>query len=339
MILFLIQINCLFKNMMKISICVPVYGVEKFIERCSRSILEQDYFDLDIIFVDDKSNDLSVSILKKIINDYPSRKEQVRIIRHSENKGLAEARNTAVANAKGDFLIHVDGDDYIDGNFISSLVNEQKKRNFDIVFGSSKIIREGEIFKRVVPYDVSRQDLMINILSLKIPHNVWGVLIKTSLYRDYDIKNIVGINNTEDLQIIPKLIYHAKSFSSINNAFYFYDCSSNGESYTNKPRISSSTQSWITFEELFRFFKNTNPLFLEALNRGLALNIAMQMIRWSQYKEEYNYYDELVSKAKKVNYHTLFRLPIKYSMVLLLKKRFLINFIVLVSKKITHILK
>lgn len=65
----------------------------------------------------------------------------------------------------------------------------------------------------------------------------------------------------------------------------------------------------------------------------------MQMIRWSQYKEEYNYYDELVSKAKKVSYHTLFRLPIKYRMVLLLKKRFLINFIVQVSKKITHILK
>ena len=68
--------------------------------------------------------------------------------------------------------------------------NEQKKRNFDIVFGSYKIIREGEIFKRVVPYNVSRQDLMINILSLKIPHNMCGVLIKTSLYRDYDIKNM-----------------------------------------------------------------------------------------------------------------------------------------------------
>lgn len=323
----------------KVSMLIPIYGVEKFIERCAISLFEQTYQNIEYIFVNDCTNDDSINVLERVINRYPNRKPFVRIINHAQNKGLAEARNTAVANAKGDFLIHVDGDDYIEGNFISSLVNEQKKCNFDIVFGTCKIIRESEIFKRMVPYDVSRQDLIINILSLKIPHNVWGVLIKTSLYRDYDIKNIVGINNTEDLQIIPKLIYHAKSFSSVNNAFYFYDCSSNGESYTNKPRISSSTQSWTTFEELFRFFKNTNPLFLEALNQGLALNIAMQMIRWSQYKEEYNYYDELVSKAKKVNYHILFKLPIKYRIVLLLKKRFLINFIVQVSKKITHILK
>lgn len=323
----------------KVSMLIPIYGVEKFIERCAISLFEQTYQNIEYIFVNDCTKDDSINVLERVINRYPNRKPFVRIINHAQNKGLAEARNTAVANAKGDFLIHVDGDDYIEGNFISSLVNEQKKCNFDIVFGTCKIIRESEIFKRMVPYDVSRQDLIINILSLKIPHNVWGVLIKTSLYRDYDIKNIVGINNTEDLQIIPKLIYHAKSFSSVNNAFYFYDCSSNGESYTNKPRISSSTQSWTTFEELFRFFKNTNPLFLEALNQGLALNIAMQMIRWSQYKEEYNYYDELVSKAKKVNYHILFKLPIKYRIVLLLKKRFLINFIVQVSKKITHILK
>lgn len=323
----------------KVSMLIPIYGVEKFIERCAISLFEQTYQNIEYIFVNDCTKDDSINVLERVINRYPNRKPFVRIINHAQNKGLAEARNTAVANAKGDFLIHVDGDDYIEGNFISSLVNEQKKCNFDIVFGTCKIIRESEIFKRMVPYDVSRQDLIINILSLKIPHNVWGVLIKTSLYRDYDIKNIVGINNTEDLQIIPKLIYHAKSFSSVNNAFYFYDCSSNGESYTNKPRISSSTQSWTTFEELFRFFKNTNPLFLEALNQGLALNIAMQMIRWSQYKEEYNYYDELVSKAKKVNYHILFKLPIKYRIVLLLKKRFLINFIVQVSKKNTHILK
>ena len=71
----------------KVSILVPVYGVEQYIERCARSLFEQDYENLEYIFVDDCSPDHSIELLEKTLCDYPKRKEQVRIIRHEKSVG------------------------------------------------------------------------------------------------------------------------------------------------------------------------------------------------------------------------------------------------------------
>ena len=98
---------------MKVSILVPVYGVEKYIERCARSLFEQTYEDLEYIFVDDCSPDNSIEILKNTLENYPKRKEQVKIIHHDKNQGLSGARNTALSHATGDYVIFVDSDDEV----------------------------------------------------------------------------------------------------------------------------------------------------------------------------------------------------------------------------------
>lgn len=74
-----------------VSILVPVYGVEKYIERCARSIFEQKYRNPDIVFVDDCTPDKSIDILKRVLEDYPKRKAQTRIIRHEQNRGFASS--------------------------------------------------------------------------------------------------------------------------------------------------------------------------------------------------------------------------------------------------------
>ena len=88
-----------------VSILVPVYGVEKYIERCARSLFEQTYENLEYIFVDDCTPDKSIEILKRVIEDYPNRKNQVRIIHHEHNRGLAAARNTALDAATSEFYL------------------------------------------------------------------------------------------------------------------------------------------------------------------------------------------------------------------------------------------
>ena len=110
---------------MKVSILIPVYGVEKYIERCARSIFEQTYQNLDIVFVDDCTPDKSIEILRRVLDDYPERKAQTRIIRHEHNQGLAAARNTAVAAATGTFLTHVDSDDWLELDAVEELVKKQ----------------------------------------------------------------------------------------------------------------------------------------------------------------------------------------------------------------------
>ena len=107
--------------MYKVSIVIPVYNVEKYIERCVRSLFEQTLDDIEYIFVDDCSPDQSVAVLQSTLQDYPNRKESVRIIRHKENKGVAVARNAGINAAQGKYLIHCDSDDWVDANPIIRL--------------------------------------------------------------------------------------------------------------------------------------------------------------------------------------------------------------------------
>ena len=95
-----------------VSILVPVFNVEGYIERCARSLFEQTYSNLEFVFVDDCSPDDSMKILGRIVEDYPIRKDAVRIIRHDHNRGLAASRNTALDNASGFFVCTVDSDDW-----------------------------------------------------------------------------------------------------------------------------------------------------------------------------------------------------------------------------------
>ena len=96
-----------------VSVLVPVYNVEAYIARCARSILVQTYSNLEFIFVDDGCTDSSIDILKVIIDESSRYKDKCTIIHHGQNKGLAAARNTAIANCHGEFVFHVDHSLYI----------------------------------------------------------------------------------------------------------------------------------------------------------------------------------------------------------------------------------
>ena len=105
-----------------VSICVPIYGVEKYIERCAVTLFEQTYDNLEYIFVNDCTTDDSMAILEEVISRYPARSSAVRIIAHEKNRGLAAARNTTVENCTGEFILHVDSDDYIENNTLLLVV-------------------------------------------------------------------------------------------------------------------------------------------------------------------------------------------------------------------------
>ena len=96
----------------KVSILVPIYGVEKYIERCVRSLFEQSFTDIEYIFVNDCTKDSSMVILNKLIKEYEEKKGSIKIINHEKNGGLAASRITALKNATGEFitflsLIHI----------------------------------------------------------------------------------------------------------------------------------------------------------------------------------------------------------------------------------------
>lgn len=210
-------------NEIKVSILVPVYNAEKYISRCAESIFEQTYNNLEIIFVNDKTPDKSIEIIKNVLKNYPNRKNQTNIISHGKNKGVSATRNTLIKNATGDYVLWVDADDFIENNTVDTLVKNALQNNSDIVcFGTTVYSINGKknlpIFSGTNPHD-----LIIDLLSGRIFTVLWGNLIKRQLFLDNNITFIEGLDIGEDMLVLIKLLYHSKIISTENRILYYYD--------------------------------------------------------------------------------------------------------------------
>lgn len=209
-----------------VSVLIPVYGVEKFIEKCARSLFEQTMQDgIEFIFVDDCSPDNSISVLKNVLNEYPNRKAQVTIIRHPENRGLAEARKTAVKASRGDFLIHCDSDDWVECDMYERLWTEANKLGADIV--GCDIIKEqidgSHIFKNRFDLPNEKQfELMLNAGYSPVERYLWCRLFRKSLYDKLNFENpAVGL--WEDVCVSIPLHYLAKKIGYVAAPLYHYN--------------------------------------------------------------------------------------------------------------------
>ena len=210
------------KESILVSIAVPIFGVEKYIERCAISLFEQTYQNIEYVFVNDCTKDNSIHLLNSIINRYPKRKPFVKVINHEFNRGLGNTRNTAINNCRGDFVLSVDSDDWLELDAVEKLIEKQVEENADIVYGN--IILNDNIRSKnfMVPDCKNKDQLLIHVLSQEYHHEVCSRLIKRSLYIDYNIKVEDGCNVGEDWQVLPRLIYYAKKISFINTDIYHY---------------------------------------------------------------------------------------------------------------------
>lgn len=257
----------------KVSILVPIYGVEKFIERCAVSLFEQTYQNIEYIFVNDCTKDSSIKVLERVIERYPNRKPFVRIINHTQNKGLAGARNTAIVNATGEFVMHVDSDDYVDKVIVSKAIDKELKTDADIVIIDFKKASPG--FSKITKYASFDypEEYCLAVLARKNSNSIWAKLIRRTLYVDNDIKCIEGCNQGEDFQIVPILLYYAKRIVNLQEPLYYYDCSNEG-AYSNSFTISKHDQNWDSMNSVKSFFEYKGPAYRYAVDCGRMRQIA-----------------------------------------------------------------
>lgn len=208
--------------MVKVSIIVPIYGVEKYIEKCARSIFEQSYSNLEIIFVDDCTPDKSVDILKGVLKQYPDKQSKTKILTYSKNRGLAGARKFGLEHAQGDYFLQLDSDDFIEHHMVETLVAEAEKTDADIVICDYYLVAEACKSKISVSPFLNSKDCLCQILKGQVHSGVWNKLVKASLYRKYHIAPIEGLNMREDLSVMYRLLYFAKKLAYINQPFYNY---------------------------------------------------------------------------------------------------------------------
>lgn len=304
----------------KVSIGVPIYGVEKYIERCVRSLLEQTYKNIEYIFIDDCGKDESINILLKTLNEYPNKKNQVRIIRHDYNKGLAEARNTFIKNATGEFVIHVDSDDFIDTTLTEKVVKSQMETNADIVTAGACGYHDGQLFSFTNASNTIPHSYLVEILKGHALPRIWGRLIRRSLYDNYGIHCERGVNMGEDKYVISQLLYYASKIAFLKENLYFYTMSACG-SYTSIFKPDVAFQSLRTRRLLESFFMNKKEVFLEALNSTKALAAACYINDCARFNEFGDFYREARMFANELTLVQCKEIPFYRRIVLHIKNK------------------
>ena len=217
---------------MKVSILVPVYGVEKYIAECAESLFSQTYGEIEYIFCDDCTPDGSMEVLRGVMEKHPERKEHVTLLRNESNSGLGYTRKRLTEALQTDYFMIVDSDDKLPLDAVEKLVEGMKKNDTDVVSGAYCEFANGKKGKTKMPAKRSREDFQRLLLCQNVISNpVWGRLFKAKVLSDVKDLFLKGIDYSEDFCAMARLCAVA-SFSSIDDEVYCYR-TDNISSYTN----------------------------------------------------------------------------------------------------------
>lgn len=199
----------------KVSVIIPVYNVQDYIEECICSIAKQTYRDIEILAVNDGSKDNSRKILEKL------QKEDKRIIiLDKENGGLSDARNYGIKHSTGDYYLFVDGDDLVHEDTVQELFDALKKTDSDIAVSDMEYFYEDSNERKYSSggeFDTTSCIDKPQLISIN--NSACNKLFKKELFNDecFPIHKYY-----EDLALIPILLYKAKKVTKVNRAFYYY---------------------------------------------------------------------------------------------------------------------
>lgn len=256
--------NCL------VSIIVPVYNVEDYIDRCITSLVNQTYSNIEIIIVNDGSEDKSV----KICESY--KKRNIKII-HQKNLGLSEARNTGIKNASGKYILFVDSDDYIENNSVEILANAFLNKDIDVVCANAIREEPGKNKKILKNGVVTNQEISgLDYFLLAIKKNTCIGCVWLNMYSTkFLLKNSLFFKAGrlhEDDEWTPRMFIKAKKVMYINFDFYHYIIRKNSitQSEKNDKHIEDMKKNIFELEKYYRTLQlseNTQRILLDCLVR------------------------------------------------------------------------
>ena len=270
----------------KVSVIIPVYNSEKYIEKSIESVLNQTYKNIELILIDDGSTDNSLSILK----EYENKDSKIKVI-SKENAGQFKARMDGVKSASGEYITFLDADDWIDNDTIETMVKIQSIYDADIIrctyldehveenrkvyntpiFNTPKCIEKQEFKEKLYPIFLNTHQL----------NSVWGQLIKKDAIKEFD--------TDKNIKIAEDLLFNLKLYSNINkivlipDAYYHYR--TNSESITNSKNTKSVfykfTNIISVYSEFYQYVQKweisttknivTNPTLLPRTNFKILL--------------------------------------------------------------------
>ncbi|MBD5291693.1 MAG: glycosyltransferase [Bacteroides sp.] len=305
-----------------ISVIVPVYGVERYIERCVRSLFSQTMTEgVEFIFVNDCTKDRSIDLLTALISEYPQLSSQVKIIHHLRNRGLAVARQTGFDAARGEYILHLDSDDYFEHDMLEVMYEAALVNNSDVVVSDFFWSWEKKDKYQVCPlYD--RKVAIINSIiapwryeNKTIGPYVWNKLTKRSIYKKHNITSIEGINYGEDFIVTIQILYHAAVITKLNRAFMHYNQQNLG-SYSHNKSASNTHQRLMATDTIANFLSQKTSVYKEELDERIFREklIAIANCGTDNLHEYISMYPWLDYEKHKYLVPSYWRLPYKFAL-------------------------
>lgn len=255
--------------MPKVSVLVPVYGVEKYIERCARSLFEQTLDDIEYLFIDDCTPDKSIEILKWVLDEYPLRKQQVIIHRMEQNSGQAAVRKWGILNATGEYIIHCDSDDWVDVTMYEKLYNKAIEEDADMVVCDYYEGNPNNYLRKSQKPIHDSKLLISGFMNEQVHWNCWCILIRQTIYSNSI--NYPSDNMGEDMAMTLQLAYYCQTISYVAEPLYFYCLNPNSiiRQVTYKQIESKVLQLYNNVKIVSRFYENhrLSDLYEQEINR------------------------------------------------------------------------
>lgn len=222
-------------NEIKISVIIPIFNTAKYLEKCLKSILEQDLKEIEVILVNDGSPDESY----KIIDKYAIKDKRIKVI-NKKNEGLSSARNAGIEISVGKYVIHLDSDDWVEEGYLKEAYEFAEKNNLDVVimdylreYSNGKI----EYIKQEIKdnyTDLEPKSIIESIFSGKIHPSACNKMFKLSLYKENGIRHPKDVSLGEDLGTTPLLIKYSNRIGKLDKAYLHYICNYQSITKTNQ---------------------------------------------------------------------------------------------------------
>lgn len=305
----------------KISVIVPVYNVEKYLDKCIESIVNQTYKNLEIILVDDGSSDNCPAMC----DEWAGKDKRIKVI-HKENDGVSSARNAGLEAAAGDFIGFVDSDDYIEADMFKALMNAAAEKNADITAcgfcydftdGSCKIISSNG-------GEYSGADIVKNLLLDRIRPECCSKLYKKELIGStvFDQDHAYA----EDLQFNFNVMLKAKKMVLVEQPFYHY-LQNSGNSSTTSFITDARATSWKIFDGILQKCETDKTLKDAAVFRltVFTFGILNRVIQVKAFRKKYfnEISNSLIRYKKEIMQNSLISKKHKCSLMLLAFNRYL----------------
>lgn len=203
-----------------VSVIVPVYKVEGYIEKCVRSLFEQTLRDVEFIFVNDGSPDASMEVLFRVLKDYPNRLASVKIINKQQNEGLPAARKSGLGIAEGKYVIHCDSDDWMELDMLEMLYHEASLYDADAVV-CGLILGNNPVPTQYSQRGINCRDFVFeDAIAMREMQSLCRYLIRREIYsRGVEFPSF---NQGEDHTMVVQLAYYCKSIYCFARPLYHW---------------------------------------------------------------------------------------------------------------------